>query len=70
MRNSLLLFLSVILIFIGVNPAMAKYETPEYKVIKSEKAIEVREYPSYIVAEVSNSGQRDKAANESFMNLL
>ena len=70
MKNRLLLFLSVLLIFIGVNPAMAKYETPEYKVVKSLKDIEIREYPSYIVAEVSNSGQRDKAANESFMILF
>jgi hypothetical protein len=54
----------------GVNPAMKKYETPEYKVVKSIKDMEIREYPSYIVAEVSNSGQRNKAANESFMILF
>ena len=72
MKTSLLLFLSVLflLIFIGVNPVMAKYETPEYKVVKSEKDIEIREYPSYIITEVSNKGQRDKAANESFMILF
>lgn len=72
MKNSLILFLAVLflLIFIGVNPTLAKYETPKYEVIKSYKNIEIRKYPSYIVAEVSNSGQRDKAANESFMILF
>lgn len=72
MKNSLILFLSVLflLIFMGVNPAMAKYETPKYKVVKSLKDIEIREYPSYIVAEISSSGQRDKVANESFMILF
>jgi len=72
MKSSLKLFLSVffLLSFIGVNPAMAKYETPEYTVIKSYKNIEIRDYPSYIVAEVCNSGERDKAANESFMILF
>ena len=72
MKNRLTLFLAVIflLIFIGANSAMAKYETPKYEVIKSYKNIEIRQYPSVIVAEVSNSGQRDKAANESFMILF
>jgi DNA gyrase inhibitor GyrI len=72
MKNSIILFLSVLflLCFIGVNLAMAKYETPKYEVIKSYKNIEIRKYPSYLVAEVSNSGQRDKAANESFMILF
>lgn len=72
MKNSLVLFLAVlfVLIFIGVNSAMTKYETPKYEVIKSYKNIEIRQYPLYIVAEVSNSGQRDKTANESFMILF
>jgi len=72
MKNSLLLFLSVLflLIFIGVNPVMAKYETPEYQVVKSFKNIEIRKYPSYLVAEVITTGERDKAANEAFMILF
>ena len=72
MENSLklLLAVSLFLVFIGVNTAMAKYETPKYEVLKSYKNIEIRKYPSYLVAEVSNSGERDKAANESFMILF
>ncbi|MEI8390797.1 MAG: heme-binding protein [bacterium] len=72
MKNILKLFLSALflLVFIGASPIMAKYETPEYQVIKSYKNIEIRKYPSYLVAEVTTTGERDKAANEAFMILF
>lgn len=72
MKNSIKLFLSTLflLVYIGVSPVMAKYETPEYQVIKSYKNIEIRKYSSYLVAEVITTGERDKAANEAFMILF
>jgi hypothetical protein len=49
---------------------MSKYEIPAYKVIKSFKNIEIRQYPSYFIAEVINNKNRNKAANEAFMTLF
>lgn len=46
--------------------AMAKIETPPYKVIQSVEKIEVREYAPMIVAEVEAAGERGKAINTGF----
>ena len=45
---------------------MSNVEQPDYKVIKSEKSIEIRDYPPMIVAEVEVSGERKQAIKEGF----
>ncbi len=66
--KTILLLLALILL--GVNPAMALVESPEYEVIKSDKNIEIRQYKPYLIAEVSTSGKRNEAANEGFFILF
>jgi effector-binding domain-containing protein len=46
--------------------AVAKTETPSYKVIQKEKPIEIREYAPTILAEVRVAGERGKAINAGF----
>lgn len=41
-------------------------ETPSYRVVESEGAIEVREYPPLIAAEVQRSGARWEAVSRGF----
>ena len=44
-------------------------ETPQYTVLKSDGAIELRSYPALTVAEVSRSGERALAVNSGFRPL-
>jgi effector-binding domain-containing protein len=46
--------------------ATAKYEEPNYKVLRSSQDIEVRQYPPVIAAEVEVEGTREKSANQAF----
>lgn len=41
-------------------------ESPDYKVEKKDGRVEYRRYESYLVAEVTVSGPREKAANQGF----
>lgn len=41
-------------------------ETPQYEVVASDGQIEIRDYPSMIVAEVARSGPRGEAVSEGF----
>lgn len=43
-----------------------KTNEPDYKVIKSERNIEIREYPALIVAQVQIEGERYEAINTGF----
>lgn len=45
---------------------MSNVEQPDYKVIKSEKNIEIRDYPPMILAEVEVSGERKQAISQGF----
>lgn len=45
---------------------MSKAEQPNYQIVKSEKAIEIRDYPPMIFAEVEVKGQRKQAIQEGF----
>lgn len=45
------------------------YETPEYKVIKSDGDFELRQYPASLVAEVTVKGPREDAIREGFKRL-
>jgi len=45
-------------------------ELPDYVVVESlEDGIEIRDYPSLLIAEVTVSGERDRAANMAFRKL-
>ena len=45
---------------------MGNAEQPDYKVIKSKGKIEIRDYPSIILAEVEVFGERKQAIREGF----
>ncbi|MEL6369621.1 MAG: heme-binding protein [Pseudomonadota bacterium] len=56
-------------LMIGGN-AMAETETPDYELIESvDGGIEIREYPSLLIAEVTVTGTRGEATNKAF-NIL
>lgn len=46
--------------------ALAKYEEPNYEVLRKSQDIEIRQYPSVIAAEVEVEGTLDEAANKAF----
>jgi len=45
------------------------YETPNYKIIRKEGTIELREYPEILVAEVEVEGEREEAVRKGFKAL-
>jgi hypothetical protein len=45
---------------------LAKYEEPNYKVLRQSGNIEFRQYPAVIAAEVEVDGTGERAANEAF----
>jgi hypothetical protein len=49
-------------------PAMA-IEKPQYRVVQELRGVEVREYPSYLVAETEATGSREEAGNAGFRRL-
>ena len=46
--------------------ALAKYEEPDFKVLKTSENIEIRQYPSVIAAEVEVQGTGAAAGNRAF----
>lgn len=58
----------ILLIVVGtlVGPLMSKVESPQYHVVKKEQNIEIREYPSLLVAEVTVTGERKPAISAGF----
>ena len=44
-------------------------EKPQYEVISSKKNIEIRQYPSLLVAEVTMAGDQDTSLNKGFKQL-
>jgi effector-binding domain-containing protein len=64
-KATIICFLCMALL-IPTRSAMAKFETPSYKVTQKTHSIEVREYAPMIVAEVEVTGERDKAINAGF----
>lgn len=63
------------LMVVGVIAATAQadmykgYETPEYRVLDSDGAVELRAYPPHLVAEVTVDGARSRAASRGFATL-
>jgi DNA gyrase inhibitor GyrI len=50
-------------------PTVSNVEQPKYRVIASDKNIEIRKYPPVIVAETEVAGERDKAIREGFRTI-
>lgn len=50
----------------AVGPIMSNVETPNYKVVTTERNIEVRHYDSMITAEVQMNGERKDAIRDGF----
>lgn len=50
-------------------PIVSRVEQPKYQVVKKDGNIEIRDYPSMIVAKVDVTGQRDPALREGFREI-
>ena len=48
----------------------ADYEKPDYKILKTKEDIEIREYPSIIVAEVKMEDNKRATRNKGFRKLF
>lgn len=51
---------------IAAGPVMSDVEKPNYEIIKSQGAIEVRQYEPLIIAQVQISGEREEAIGDGF----
>ena len=51
---------------IAAGPIMSDVETPNYEIVKSQDAIEIRQYEPMIIAEVQMSGKREDAIGDGF----
>ena len=49
-----------------VGPIMSNVETPDYEIVQSEGAIEIRQYDPMLIAEVQMSGKREDAIGDGF----
>ena len=60
--------IALILIVGGLlaGPVMSNVEKPDYKVIQTERNIEIRQYEPMIIAEVEVDGKREDAIREGF----
>ena len=61
---TLLLFSSI-----AIGPVMSKVEQPVYQILNKDEKIEIRQYPSIIVASVNVSGERNEAIQAGFNQL-
>ena len=59
----------IFIISIIVRSVMSHIETPVYKVIKSDKNIEIRQYDPMLIAQVEVSGKREEAIKAGFRSL-
>ncbi len=67
-------FLSIIGLMLGVlmttHHAAAAYESPDYKVLEREGAIEIRQYDDAMIAQVTATGNRKESSNQAFRILF
>ena len=56
----------VLICVVAAGPIMSDVETPDYKIVKSHDAIEIRQYDPMLIAEVHMSGQRKDAIGDGF----
>lgn len=70
MRKRWIMIAAIIGVFligaIVVGPIMSDVEIPDYEVIESKGAIEIRQYDSMIIAEVRMEGEREDAIGDGF----
>lgn len=65
------IILASVLVLTGAlwGPIVSNVEQPKYKVIATDRNIEIRDYPPMIVAEADVAGERDKAISEGFRTI-
>lgn len=51
---------------IAAGPIMSDVETPNYEIVTSQDAIEIRQYEPMIIAEVQMNGKREDAIGDGF----
>ena len=51
---------------VAMGPIMSNVETPNYKIVKSQGNIEIRQYDPMIIAEVQMKGEREDAIGDGF----
>ena len=56
----------VLIVGVLAGPVMSNVEKPDYKVVKTEQNIEIRQYEPMIIAEVEVFGKRKDAINDGF----
>jgi len=56
----------VLIVGVLAGPVMSNVEKPDYKVVKSEQNIEIRQYKPMIIAEVEIDGKREDAIRDGF----
>lgn len=56
----------VLAALVASGPIMSNVERPQYKTVKSEGDIEIRDYAPMIIAEVSVQGEREQAIGDGF----
>ncbi len=56
----------VLIGIVAIGPIMSDVETPDYQVVQSQDAIEIRQYNPMIIAEVEINGKRKDAISEGF----
>jgi len=69
-RYGLIAAAAILLVYAGLSGTiMSIVEQPTYTVVRSFESVEVRDYPSMIVAEVEVSGDRKEAINAGFRQI-
>lgn len=63
------LFLAATLAACGWIYATSNVATPDYAVVKTDGAVEIRDYPELVVAEITTTGSRDDAVRAGFRPL-
>lgn len=63
------IFAASLMLSIALTPQAHAIEKPDYRVLQEDGKIEIREYPSMIIAEVTVDGDRKEAANKAFRKL-
>lgn len=64
-----LVFAVIGLGFMSVSPTAEATEKPDYTIVQSAEDVEIRDYPKMLLAEVTVTGDRDRAANKGFRKL-
>ena len=71
MKKKIVLATLLLVIVLGfgaafIGPVMSNVEIPDYKLLKKEQNIEIRQYPSFIIAEVKTAGPRQASISAGF----